>query len=226
MIESKIKNLLVFGFSLLGFLSLITTGYLLIYESEILPFWFVVIFSVGNIGFIAICALLSLTCFTNQNLFSPKRYHLVIAWVLIVASFAINASVHQFYGFTRINEIFSGYSEGIVIANTLVIWMGMFIASVLAILFFRGKERIAQFNALLLAFIILIPTCDCPNPFNTFWNSILGASPLMFVPTSFNILCGVAVTLGIKPTLCILSMIISITATLGLGIGHMTGIIW
>jgi hypothetical protein len=226
MTESKIKNLLVFGFSLLGFLSLISTGYLLIYESEILPFWFVVIFSVGNIGFIAICVFLSLTCLSNQILFSPKRYHHVIAWILIIASFAINASVHQFYGFTRINEIFSGHWEGIVIANTLVIWLGIFIASVLAILFFRGKERIAQFYALLLAFIILIPTCNCPNPFNTFWNSILGASPLMFVPTSFNILCGVAVTLGIKPMLCILLIIISNIATLGLGVGHIMGIIW
>jgi len=226
MVESKMKKLLVFGFSLLGFLSLISTGYLLIYESRILPYWFVVIFTVGNIGFIAICVFLSLTCLSNQKLFSPKPYLLVITWVLIVVSFAINASVHQFYGFTRINEIFSGRLEGIVIANTLVIWCGMFISSVLAILFFRGKERIAQFNALLLAFIILIPTCNCENPFNTFWNSVLGASPMMFVPTSFNVLCGVAVTLGIKPRLCILLMIISNIATLGLGIGHIMGIIW
>jgi hypothetical protein len=173
-------------------------------------------------------AVLSLK--TGLGGFNSKR-DAVISWVLIFMSFLINSSVHQFHAL--VGHPLKGHpllsmlqGLGWVSSNELVIYGGAFLTIVFSFMFFKGRVGLSLVAVSVLAYLILIPTCNCANPFNSAWNQILGASPMMFVPTSFTIFCAVRAMSGVDVWINFSLISVTLVGTLLLGIGHITRIVW
>jgi hypothetical protein len=90
----------------------------------------------------------------------------------------------------------------------------------LAVLFFRGRPRLASTGLLLLAGTMLIPNDDCPNALNLPWITYLGASPLMFLCNSVVVLVGYCALCGLWPRWGLLVMSGINAGVLVLGLGH------
>jgi hypothetical protein len=96
----------------------------------------------------------------------------------------------------------------------------------LAVLFFRGRQRLASTGLVVLAGIMLIPNDDCGNPFNAPWIAWLGASPLMFLCNSVVLLIGYCALQGVWPRWSVLVMASINVGVLLLGIGHTSEVVW
>jgi hypothetical protein len=77
-----------------------------------------------------------------------------------------------------------------------------------------------------LAILLLVPNDACRNPFNMWWLTTVGASPLMFVPNLFAIIFGTAALSGVHRRLNISALAGTGVAVTVLGLGHMFRVIW
>jgi hypothetical protein len=138
----------------------------------------------------------------------------------------MNASVHQFYAF-RPAKIVPLFGESLLSTlNALVIYLGILCTTAFYWFYKIGQRKLAEKALIATAFLILMPTCNCANPFNEFWNEMLGASPMMFVSTSFAIFCCVLVIRGVNVWINGMLMMTTMLGTLLLGIGHTTKVVW
>jgi hypothetical protein len=225
------NSLVSFGFITLAFISLISLLPLFGKTGELLPEWFLYMFIPTALGFVSICIIQAALSFrTGFGGFNDRR-NAVISWVLIFISFPINSSVHQFYAL-RGNPL-RGHSLLLLLQgkewlspNELVIYGGAFLIILFAFMFFKGLIGLSLAAVSILAYLILIPTCNCANPFNSAWNEILGASPMMFVPSSFTIFCAVRAMSGVNVRVNFSLIAVTLVGTLLLGIGHMTRVVW
>jgi hypothetical protein len=78
----------------------------------------------------------------------------------------------------------------------------------------------------ILSVIMLVPNDNCGNDFNLPWMQWIGVSPLMFMPNSVVVLIGYCGLHGIWPRVGILLMAGVNVCLLGLGLGHLTKLIW
>jgi pimeloyl-ACP methyl ester carboxylesterase len=109
---------------------------------------------------------------------------------------------------------FIKYNYYILTAGSLLTVVG------LAVLFFRGRQRLASMGLLVLAGIMLIPNDDCGNALNLPWIAWLGASPLMFLCNSVVLLIGYCALHGLCPRGSVLVMSSINAGVLLLGLGH------
>lgn len=193
------------------------------------PSWFGPLFllAIGGLLFFIVfylTALRSRKSTTEQN----NRYTLLI-WGLLIISVICTSALHKFYPFRL--GVFDYYQNipprlNILRYNFILTVAGLLILIFLAGLYLIRQKRLALTGLVVIAAVILIPTCNCGNAFNRIWIGWIGASPLMFMPNSIVILIGSCALLGIWPRLSIVNMTIINSCVLALGIGHLTGTIW
>jgi hypothetical protein len=220
------SGLTTFGFLFLGTISLLSLIPLFGASGSLLPVWFVRLFIPAALGFVGVCIAQAISSHKHVSVKAVSNQISCQIWLLIPLSFLMNASVHQFYAF-RPEKILPLFGESLLSTlNALVIYFGIACSILFYWLFQRGQRELAVKAQIMTAFLILIPTCNCANPFNEFWNMSLGASPMMFVPTSFAILSSTLVSRGINVRINMLVVAITMLGTLLLGIGHITRIVW
>lgn len=122
------------------------------------------------------------------------------------------------------------YSGTIFIAPYLpgtIIRIGLLIIPVVAgLLYYKNKMEIGILILLICSFLLLVPNDKCYNPFNHWWISKIGASPLTYLPVMLVILFAV-VGLNGKNKYLIFIIIYGIsTAALFISIGHRYRILW
>ena len=194
------------------------------------PSWFRPIFlsAVAVLLFMLVFYLIELQ--RKKSITGTKNNgYTMLIWGLLIISVICTSALHKFFPFRL--DVFDYWQKipprhNILRYNYILTAASLVSVIVLAVLYKIKQERLAIIGLVILAAIILIPTCNCGNEFNRIWIGWIGASPLMFMPNSIVILIGSCALLGIWPKLSIINMIIINSCVLALGIGHLTGTIW
>jgi hypothetical protein len=149
-----------------------------------------------------------------------------VLWILLALSCVCTSSVHQFYPF-RLAPLAAYEGISPVLAFNLVLAAAAFLATAaLGLLYRSGRRETALLGLVALGFVLFVPNDDCRNPFNEWWITTLGASPLMFVPNLYAIVFGLGALLGVRTRLGTVAVAAVCLGTALLGLGHMTRTIW
>ena len=220
----RIRGLIIFGLLVVGLLCGLTGIDFVSYRAAF-PVWFTPVFLGG---------IIALVGFVSSNVrwllvaSSPLAFRdgpkTRFMWILLPVSFLCTSSVHRFFPF-RLD--LADFQFSIVLKfNFVLTAMGVGVTTVLAVTYAFGWRRTALMGLLVFAGVLLIPNDDCGNAFNERWIRFVGASPLMFIPNILVILLASAAFLGIRATTACVGATLVCLSTLGLGLGHMMGIIW
>lgn len=188
------------------------------------PAWFAPLFAVGVAALAVPVAYLALRRPPTEP--EVSRRIAVATWILLVSSFWCTSAVHGFAPFRPdVAQIWEGWPS--LRLNLALAAGGLVITAALAVLDLAARRRTVAVAILSVgSFVLLLPNDDCANPFNEWWIEACGASPLMFVPNLIAIVIGCAVLRGVRPLAGVLLLAATCLATLLLGLGHRTGLIW
>ncbi len=228
----RIRGLIIFGWIVVGLLCCLTGVDFVSYRTAF-PLWFTPVF-LG--GIIALVLVISSNVKWLWVASSPLAFQdgpkTVFMLILLPVSFLCTSSVHRFFPFRfDLADCWIGGNDGSQLSivlkfNFVLTAMGVGITTVLAVTYAFGWRRTALMGLLMFAGVLLIPNDDCGNAFNERWIRFVGASPLMFIPNILVILLASAAFLGIRATTACVGATLICLSTLGLGLGHMMGIIW
>jgi hypothetical protein len=219
-------RLLAFGFLLTGLLCALTSMDLFAHRSE-LPRWFPPLFLAGTVALLALIAFYVASLLAMPSSVQLRRgAGACVTWILLPISFVCTASVHQFYPF-RVDLLDDNLALSAIIRFNFVLNLGSIaITALLAAIYQFGWRRFAFWSLLVLAGLLLIPNDDCNNAFNSRWIEWIGASPLMFIPNVLAILFAAGGLLGVRPNMALVATLAICVSTLGLGLGHISRVIW
>ena len=197
---------------------------------ENFPSWF------GPAFLLAIGLFICIICFyiwqlprTLELVKPPTGYEAALIWLLLVLSVICTSALHKFAPFRpaaimiwleitpRLNLLKYNF---ILTAGSLLVIL------VLTVLYSLGRRSQAVTGLVILAAIMLVPNDNCLNDFNLPWVQWVGASPLMFMPNSVVLIIGYLGLHGIWPRVGIILMAGINACVLGLGLGHLTRVIW
>ncbi len=194
------------------------------------PSWFGLPFLLAVIFLLSIIIFYLMMLQTQKGIIEPDngRYTLLI-WLLLIISVICTSALHKFFPFRL--EVFDYWQKilprhNILRYNFILTVASLLIVILLSVLYQIKQKRLAIAGLVILAAVILIPTCNCGNDFNRIWIKWIGASPLMFMPNSVAILIGCCSLSGIRPRAGLMFISIINICVLALGLGHLTGIIW
>ncbi|MGD8499180.1 MAG: hypothetical protein PVJ86_00950 [Phycisphaerales bacterium] len=233
-VKSESKSLPLRG-SVLLFLALsllisTITGLNFLSVRENFPSWF------GPAFLVAIGLLIGITCFyiwqlprTLELVKPPSGYQAFLIWLLLLLSVVCTSALHKFAPFRA--DAIAYWPEipprlGILKYNFVLTAGSLLVILVLAILYYLGRRSQAVTGLVILSVIMLVPNDNCGNDFNLPWIEWIGASPLMFMPNSVVLLIGYCGLHGIWPRVGILLTAGINICVLGLGLGHLTKLIW
>jgi hypothetical protein len=208
----------------------IKAAYDLLHYIHLFPSWFVPSFAAGVAVLISYAGYITIQIWRAQYSTRLANGPLVLTiWILLPLSFICTSSVHQFYPFRplHLKTYISIISMNSVFKiNLIITFLGFAAMIALAIIYYFASKKIVLVVLLAFSFILLLPNDDCRNPFNYWWLSSIGASPLMFIPNAYAILFGVGTLLRVNMklnTFAVMAICVSVTL---LGLGHITRVIW
>lgn len=198
------------------------------------PRWFLAIFLSGTVVLLGVLALFVQHLFhTNSPATFEHPVSAHAAWGLAAISVLCASSLHKFYPFhAGIIEWWPLIPSSHPIMARLLRFNYAFTAAALVLTLLlwatcvAGRRRTATVGAVVLAGLFLIPNDSCPNPFNELWLEWIGGSPMMFVPCSITLCVGVCALTGTWRLRSLVLMGVLCAATLLLGLGHVTGLVW
>ncbi|HEX7186474.1 MAG TPA: hypothetical protein VF756_31930 [Thermoanaerobaculia bacterium] len=219
------------GFAVVVFLAAavlsMKTGWDLAHRAGLFPSWFVPCFVAGLAVLLGCAAWVTSQIWQVRGSARPATGSLATAvWLLLPLSFICTSAVHQLCPF-RPDVVEAWRSVGPVLRfNFTLTLVGFLAVAALGLLYRSGRRGLALVGLMVLALALLVPNDDCPNPFNEWWLATIGASPLMFVPNLYASLFALAALLGVRPRWSVAALAATCFATLLLGLGHMTRVIW
>jgi hypothetical protein len=190
---------------------------------EVFPSWFGPAFALGVLALVvALIQGVRPAHATRERAARPQR---ALIFALLAASFVCSTSLHGFMPFRlEVAEMWSEYPS--LRLNLLLAVLGLAVTAGAALADARGRTRTALGVLFGLTPVLLVPNDDCANPFNVWWIERIGASPLMYVPNVLAILFAAAALQGRRRRWNTALLASVCVATLMLGLGHRTRLIW
>jgi hypothetical protein len=199
----------------------------LLASRETFPSWFVPLFVAGLGGLVLSAA------WVTSGIWRARRYARPAAgalggtvWFFLALSFVATSTVHQLYPFRALSSEEFLQLDPVLRFNLIVTGAGFAAAAGLGVLYQGGRREGALLGLFLLALLVLVPNDACANPFNTWWISRIGASPLMFVPNLYASLFGAGVLLRVHPRWNLFCLVAACAGVALLGLGHSTHVLW
>jgi hypothetical protein len=201
----------------------------LVYYRRQFPNWFVPTFVFGTAVLVGYSGYVATRVRSVSESQGPRRQlRDRTIWLLLAASFVSTTGVHGFYPFrpAPIRSYLALVDYPIAAINFTLAALGVIGTVALWWVYHSGRRGTALLGVALLGFLLLVPNDTCKNPFNYWWLSTLGASPLMFVPNMYAAVLALAALQGIHPRLNTLLLAGVCLSTALLGLGHMSRVIW
>lgn len=189
---------------------------------QTVPVWYWLLFQVGTALLLAVIGFYFAALWHGPRTKRPTSWHCRLIWLCLMASVICTSSLHGFFPFhPRVATVFPNLpSLKFIRYNYILTGVSLAFVVALAVLFFRGRPRLASIGLLSLAGFMLIPNDDCPNALNLPWIEWIGASPLMFLCNSIVLLVGFCALGGLWPRMSVLVMSGINAGLLVLGLGH------
>jgi hypothetical protein len=227
--RARLANTLAVVLFVVAALLTVKTTLDLVHYRQQFPSWFVPMFVLGAavlIGYSGYVArrVRSIPEFPGLQ----RQLHGGTIWLLLAASFVATSGVHGFYPFrpAPIRSYLALMDDPMTGINFTLAAFGVFGVVALWWAYRSRRSGTALLGVVLLGFLLLVPNDTCRNPFNYWWLSTLGASPLMFVPNMYAVLFAVAALQGVNPRFNTLVLAWVCLSTALLGLGHMSRVIW
>jgi hypothetical protein len=119
------------------------------------------------------------------------------------------------------NILIAPYLASAIIRIALLI-----VPFIVLFLYLRGKKEVGIFILLVSSLLLLFPNDECNNPFNYWWISKIGASPLTYLPTMYAILFAVTGLYGKNKYLITFILFGLCVGSLAISLGHRLRFLW